>query len=74
MRVFVILGFVVISSGCSFLDQLALGDGYRLDPNKVYLGRSTVSVSARDTSRYACVGAPMICEQRGIDFECRCPL
>jgi hypothetical protein len=73
VRVFACLSLGLVSSGCSFLDELALSDGYRLDPNKIYLGRSRISVSVRDTVRYACVGAPMLCEQHGSEFDCRCP-
>jgi hypothetical protein len=49
-------------------------NGPSFDPNKIYLSPAElVSVSARQTHRYACDGPPLLCVQRGIDFECRCP-
>ena len=72
MRVFATLGFALLS-GCSFLDQLALTEGSHLDPNKIYLGNSTIAVSAREVNAYACVDEPLMCYQRGIHFECSCP-
>jgi hypothetical protein len=74
VRVLVTLAVFTMLGGCSVLDQIQLNGPARLDPNKVYLGTSRVqSVSARETGRYACVDVPMICEQRGIGFDCRCP-
>lgn len=58
---------------CSILDQLHF-NGSGLDPHKIYLDQTNVvSVAARETYRYACVGGPLFCVQRGIDLECRCP-
>jgi len=49
-------------------------NGSSLDPNKIYLSPTNlISVAPREAHRYACVGEPMLCVQRGIDFECRCP-
>jgi hypothetical protein len=60
-------------TACSFLDQVQFG-GYSLDPNKIYLRPATVvSVSPRETYRYACVGTPLLCVSYGFEFECRCP-
>jgi hypothetical protein len=74
VRVFTTLSAVSLLGGCSLLDQIELNAPPRLDPNRVYLGNSIVrSVTARETSRYACVDAPLYCEQRGIGFDCRCP-
>jgi hypothetical protein len=68
-----VIVLAVALCGCSFLEQINFG-GSSLDPNKVYLDQmSVVSVSPRETYRYACVGRPLLCVQHGVDFECRCP-
>ena len=72
MRVLAVLMFAAMLSACSFLDQLVL-DGYRLDPNKIYLGPATVQLTTRELEHYACVRAPLLCEQRGSQWDCRCP-
>jgi hypothetical protein len=74
VRVLATLAALATLGGCSVLDQINLNGPARLDPNKVYLGTGRVnSLSARETGRYACVGPPMICVQRGIGFDCSCP-
>ena len=72
MRSIIALGLTLTLGACSFLDQIDFG-GPALNPNKIYLGREAVSVSAREADRYACVGSPLLCVQRGLSFECRCP-
>lgn len=69
------LGMVIallLTGGCSVLDQIMLSSGPQLDPNKVYLGRSIVLASPREVHRYACVDGPLLCESRGISLECGC--
>jgi hypothetical protein len=62
-----------MSSACSVLDRIEFGRP-TLNPNKIYLtGEMPVTVAARDTHRYACVGTPLLCMQHGVSFECRCP-
>jgi hypothetical protein len=71
MRLALVLS-ALLFSGCSAFDNFQLGA--RLDPNKVYLSPTQkLSVSSRDTYRYACVGGAMLCVQRGIGFDCECP-
>jgi hypothetical protein len=66
----VLAGFV---SGCSFLDQINFG-APSLSSNKIYLRQGEMAeVGLREDHRYACVGQPLLCVQRGITFECRCP-
>ena len=62
------------TSGCSVIDHLAaMTDGPKLDPTKVYLGRSVVmDVTSREMGRYACANGPMLCQQRGNGFDCSC--
>ena len=73
MRSLIVLVFTLPLGACSFLDQI-LFSGPSLNPNKVYLNRAdVVSVSARETYRFACVDQPLLCVQRGMTFECRCP-
>lgn len=73
MRSIVVIVLALSGSACSFLDQLNFG-GSGLDPSKIYLSQTdVVSVSPRETYRYACASPPMLCVQRGLDFECRCP-
>ena len=74
MRVFAILAVFTMVCGCSVLDQIELNGPPRLDPNKIYLGTSRVgNLRATQTSRYACVRGPMLCEHRGTGFDCYCP-
>ncbi len=74
MRSSVVIALALASSACSILDRIDFGPA-ALDPNKIYLTaeKMPVTVSPRDTHRYACVGTPLICLQRGVSFECRCP-
>ena len=73
MRVLTALTVFALVSGCSLLDQIEL-NGPQLDPNKVYLGTSRVhNLNVQELGRYGCNGAPLLCEQRGIGFDCRCP-
>lgn len=73
MRSTIVIALVVTLSACSYLEQIQF-NGYARDPNKIYLDRvSVVSVSARETYRYACLDSPLLCVQRGIGFDCRCP-
>jgi hypothetical protein len=66
------LAAFALVSGCSILDQIDFGPP-KLDPNKVYLGTSRVHDLGRgEMDRYACVGGPLMCEQRGVGFDCRC--
>jgi hypothetical protein len=55
--------------GCSLLDQTSLD----ADPGRVYLGHSRVLASPREVSRYACLSGPVLCDQSGVNFDCRCP-
>jgi hypothetical protein len=74
MRITLVVVLALASGACSFLDQLQLYGPPRLDPNKVYLNRADfVRVGPRETQRFACVNGPLICNQRGIEFECSCP-
>jgi hypothetical protein len=71
MRLVLVLSASLLG-GCAYLDGFQFGA--RLDPNKVYLEPTQkLSVSSRDTYRYACVGGAMLCVQRGIGFDCGCP-
>jgi hypothetical protein len=71
MRLALVLSASLLG-GCSYLDGFQLGP--QLDPNKVYLEPlQKLSVSRRETYRYACVGGPMLCVQRGNGFDCGCP-
>ena len=73
MRSTIVIALVFALSACSYLEQIQL-NGYARNPNKIYLDQmSIVSVSFRDTHRYACFDRPLLCVQRGIGFECRCP-
>ena len=73
MRALVVLAFSALS-GCSFLDQLTLGAAApSLDPNKIYLGSSRVMATSREVERYACLNGPVLCDQYGVNFACRCP-
>jgi hypothetical protein len=73
VRSIIAIVLVFTLGACSVLDQFQLGTA-SLDPNKIYLDSTTVvEVAPRDTYRYACVGIPMLCVQRGVEFECRCP-
>lgn len=72
MRLALVLSASLLG-GCSYLNGFQFG-GNQLDPNKVYLEPTQrLSVSSRETYRYACVGGPMLCVQRGIGFDCGCP-
>lgn len=72
MRLALVLSASLLG-GCSAFDNFQFG-GAQLDPNKVYLSPTQkLSVSSRDTYRYACVGGAMLCVQRGIGFDCECP-
>lgn len=74
MRVFATLAVFTMIGGCSLLDRIELDGPPRLDPHKIYLGTSRVdNLRATETSRYACVGVPMICQNRGTGFDCYCP-
>ena len=71
MRLVLVLAASLLC-GCSYLDGFQFGP--QLDPNKVYLSPTQkLSVSARETYRYACTNGPMLCVQRGIGFDCGCP-
>lgn len=60
-------------SGCSFLDQVNFG-APSLSANNIYLRQGEIAeVGMRENNRYACVNGPLLCVQRGIKFECRCP-
>ena len=73
MRILVALAVTFLLGGCTFLDQLALHAQPSLDPNRIYLGTSRVTATAREVARYGCTTGPMYCEQSGINFDCRCP-
>ena len=73
VRALIVSVLAALLGACGFLDQVSL-NGPGLNPNKVYLNRTDViSVSRRDTERYACRDGLLICVQRGIGFDCRCP-
>jgi hypothetical protein len=73
VRSTIVITLVFALSACSLLDQLDF-NGSGLDPNKIYLDQTNiVSVAARETHHYACIYGPLLCVQRGIDLECRCP-
>jgi hypothetical protein len=59
--------------GCSLLEQLSVNAAPSLDPNKVYLGRSHVVATSYEVGRYACLNGPVLCNQSGVSFDCRCP-
>ena len=74
MRSLAIVAISASLGACSFFDELSLNAAPRLDPNKIYLGTAFVrSVSPRETHRYACLKGPVVCEQSGVGFDCRCP-
>lgn len=76
------LGMVALLSGlsgCSLLDSIVAGGvnggaaaAFYYDPSKIYLGRSTVTIRARDAEHYGCIGRPMLCNDFGSSMECRC--
>jgi len=73
VRSTIVITLVFALSACSLLDQLDF-NGSGLDPNKIYLDQTNiVSVAARETHRYACIYGSLLCVQRGINLECRCP-
>ncbi len=73
MRVLGISIAVLLLSGCSVLDQITLNGPPKLDPSKVYLGRSAILARPRELDRYACVNGPLQCTSHGIMLECVCP-
>jgi len=74
MRSITVIVLALALSACSVLDGLQFNAAPRLDPNKVYLNRADlVHVGPRETHRFACVNPPLLCEQHGVGFECRCP-
>ena len=73
MRSTLAIVLVPLLGACSVLDRMDF-NGPSFDPNKIYLSPpELVAVSPRQTHRYACAGPPLLCVQRGVDFECRCP-
>jgi hypothetical protein len=73
MRTVLMIALASLLGACSFLDELDFSATQQLDPNRIYLGSARVySVSARDARKYACVSGPLLCETRGIGFDCRC--
>jgi hypothetical protein len=73
VRSVVVLALALSLGGCGYLDRM-LAAGPSSGSNQVYLGRlDVIHVARRDTYRYACLNGPMLCEERGIDFTCRCP-
>ncbi len=73
MRSILAIALASLLGACSVLDRISV-NAPSLDPNKIYLSPATaVSVAPRQTHRYACVDRIMLCVQRGVDFECRCP-
>ena len=74
MRIAFVIALSFVTGACSLLDQLEINGPARLDPNRVYLNRADiVRVGPRETNRFACINGPLICNQRGVDFECSCP-
>jgi hypothetical protein len=72
VRILVIV-LIPLLGACSVLNRMNF-NAPSLDPNKLYLDPAElVSVSPRETYRYACASQPLLCLQRGIEFECRCP-
>jgi hypothetical protein len=73
VRSIVVIVLALSLCACSILDSFEFG-GSSLDPNKIYLTPTeSVTVAPRNTHRYACIDAPLLCVQHGIAFECRCP-
>ena len=73
MRSILVVVLAPLLGACSVLDRIDF-NAPSFDPSKIYLSPAElVSVSPRQTHRYACTGPPLLCEQRGVDFECRCP-
>lgn len=73
MRSILVIVLVPLLGACSVLDRMDF-NGPSFDPNKIYLSSAEpVSVSPRNTHRYACTSPPLLCVQRGTEFECRCP-
>jgi hypothetical protein len=74
VRTTLVIALALTTSACGFLEQLQINGPARLDPNKVYLNRlDVVRVRPRETNRFACLNSPLVCNQRGIEFECSCP-
>ena len=72
MRTALAIALTTLLSACSVLDDFEF-NSQTLDPNRIYLGTARVtSLSAREVQEYACVSGPLICDQRGIGFDCRC--
>ncbi len=71
MRALALFPSVLASAACS---MLAGTPGQRLDPAKVYLGTSVITVRRGEMDRYACVNGRLWCYSGGstILFECRC--
>ncbi len=73
VRSILVIVLASLLNACSILDRINF-DPPSLDPSKIYLSpTSVVSVAARQTHRYACVDRPLLCINRGVEFECRCP-
>ena len=73
MRSSVLGVLALFVSGCSFLDQVNFG-APSLSANKIYLRQGEFAeVRLREDNRFACVAGPLLCVQRGVKFECRCP-
>ena len=74
MRGFFVLAVCGLLGGCSFLDELTLSGGPRLDPNKIYLGDARVrNLHVTELDKYACVDKALVCTQSGASFDCSCP-
>jgi hypothetical protein len=73
VRVLIAMATLCSLYGCAFLND-SLNHGPKVDPNRIYLGRSEVfGVQREDIARYGCLGRPMVCVQHGVNYSCRCP-
>ena len=74
MRGTVVACVAALMTGCSVLDQMAQNDSSAtLDPSKIYLGGADLVNTRRyDIERYACLTGLLICNSRGVYYECGC--
>jgi hypothetical protein len=73
VRSILVIVVALLLNACSFIGRMDF-NAPSLDPSKIYLNATTVvSVSRRESYRYACIDPPLLCVQHGLGFECRCP-
>ena len=70
MRVLLI---AVLLSGCTVLDSVGESGTSERTLNRIFLGSSSVTVSARrEADRYTCGNGPVFCESFGPRMYCSC--